>query len=92
MSYMKRENVSFVLKIASVAQASHKLAFLLLAECWDFSCGPIIAGSYMPSVSSIGFDLCGYFARLRRPKEKDNWKAAQHSEYSGLESQISAYV
>lgn len=36
---MKRENVSFVLKIAHVAQASHKLAFLLLAECWDFSAG-----------------------------------------------------
>lgn len=90
MSYMKRENVSFVLKIACVAQASHKLAFLLLAKCWNFSCGPIIAGSYMPSVSSIGFDLCGNFARLRRPK--DNWKAVQYSEYSGLESQISAYV
>ena len=88
---MKRENVSFVLKIACVDKASHKLEFLLLAECWDFSCGPIIAGSYMPSVSSIVFDLCGYFARLRRPK-KDNWKAAQHSEYSGLESQISVYV
>lgn len=89
---MKRENVLFVLKIACIAQANHKLAFLLLAECWDFSCGSIIAGSYMPRVSSIGFDLCGYFARLRGTKEKDNWKAAQHNGYSGLESQISAYV
>lgn len=48
--------------------------------------------AFLPCVSSTGFDLCDYFARLRRPKEKDNWKAAQHSEYLEFESQISVCV